>query len=111
MASDCIFCKIVDGEIDAEVAYRSETAVAFHDLNPQAPVHVLVVPTVHAPGIVQLPADIATPMLSEVAHVIGLVAKPTGHRLVVNSGDHAGQSVDHLHFHILSGRPMTWPPG
>ncbi len=109
--SECIFCRIVAGELEAEEAYRSETAVAFHDVNPQAPVHVLVVPTVHVPGIADLPTDLATPILSEVAHVVGLVAEPTGHRLVVNRGDHAGQSVDHLHFHILSGRPMGWPPG
>lgn len=109
--NDCIFCKIVQGDIPADEAYRSDTAVAFHDLNPQAPVHVLIVPTVHAPGIVQLPSDVAAAMLAEVATVIGLVAEPAGHRLIVNSGDHAGQSVDHLHFHILSGRQMGWPPG
>lgn len=116
--SDCIFCRIAAGEIPANVAGRSAdgAAMAFHDLNPQAPVHVLVIPTRHLGGA----PETAGPDGGKVwAAVMGLgvqVARDlgldgSGYRLVVNSGADGGQSVGHLHLHLLGGRRMTWPPG
>ena len=114
--TDCIFCRIVAGEIPASVVARTAEAVAFHDLSPQAPVHVLVVPTRHvarvsdaagADGAAMLGAVMS--LAAEVARQMGL-AEP-GFRLVVNTGADGGQSVDHLHVHVLGGRQMRWPPG
>ncbi len=113
---DCIFCRIAAGEISATVIATNEHAIAFHDLAPQAPVHVLVIPRVH----VRSAADIATGRASavfgpvmqlavDVARDLGL--SESGYRLVVNSGAEGGQSVDHLHVHLLGGRQMHWPPG
>lgn len=113
--SDCIFCKIGRGDIPAKVVARSDGALAFHDLNPQAPVHVLVIPTRHVSG-----ADAVKPEESGVwSELLGLATSAarhlgvaeTGYRLVVNQGNNGGQSVGHLHVHLLGGRRMTWPPG
>lgn len=111
---DCIFCRIAAGEIPARLAGRSDAAVAFHDLNPQAPVHVLVVPTRHLAGARDAAGD-----ASVWAEVIGLAVRvagelgldEAGYRLVVNQGRDGGQSVGHLHAHLLGGRRMGWPPG
>lgn len=114
--TDCIFCKIARGEIPAREVARTEGAVAFHDLNPQAPVHVLVVPVTHLENAAATDSDegarvIGTVMrLSvQVARQLGLEAP--GYRLVLNVGKQGGQSVGHLHVHVLGGRQMTWPPG
>jgi histidine triad (HIT) family protein len=114
--NDCIFCRIVRGEIPADVVARTADAVAFRDLNPQAPAHVLVVPTRHLAAARDAEGDEGAMLLgrtlqlaTRVAHDLGLDAN--GYRLVANTGAGAGQSVFHLHVHLLGGRPMGWPPG
>ena len=110
----CLFCKIVNGEIKGEIVLENDHVVAFKDINPQAPTHVLVVPKKHLPGIHEAaPTDAA--LLGEVllagrkiAEDLGLAR---GYRLVLNQGPDAGQSVFHLHLHVLGGRVMAWPPG
>lgn len=114
--TDCIFCRIVAGEIPATIVRRSDDAVAFRDVDAQAPVHVLVVPTLHV-AAVRDAADIDGQALvgrvfafaAEVAAELGLDAG--GYRLVTNTGPDAGQSVNHLHVHLLGGRSLGWPPG
>lgn len=114
--SDCIFCRIVAGEIPAKEVTRSADAVAFHDLNPQAPVHVLVVPTTHIENAAGTDTDEGERVMGrtvrfavQVARQLGLGDR--GYRLVMNTGPDGGQSVAHLHVHILGGRGMKWPPG
>jgi histidine triad (HIT) family protein len=113
---DCLFCRIVAGQIPAKVVRRNADAVAFQDINPQAPVHVLVIPTTHvaavraasgADGEAVLARSLA--FAAEVATELGL--DKGGYRIVTNTGPDAGQSVDHLHFHVLGGRKLGWPPG
>lgn len=113
--TDCIFCKIVAGEIPATIVYRDDQATAFRDLGPKAPVHVLVVPNRHIAGMDDLQegdADLIGRLVlaaSQVARVEGLAE--SGYRLVFNSGLDAGQSVFHIHLHLLGGRRLAWPPG
>ena len=114
--SDCIFCKIAKKEIPATVVYEDEQVVAFKDLEPQAPVHVLVIPKKHVESVAALKAEdkeLAAHSLVEVipqlARELGVAEK--GFRVVTNTGDEGGQSVKHLHFHLLGGRSMQWPPG
>jgi histidine triad (HIT) family protein len=113
--ADCLFCKIVAGEIPARIVKRTADAVAFHDIDPRAPVHVLVIPTRHVPAVRDAGAG-GEAMLgrtlrfaAEVATELGLDAG--GYRIVTNTGADAGQSVDHLHLHVLGGRKLAWPPG
>jgi histidine triad (HIT) family protein len=110
----CLFCKIVRKEIPANEVLRDEHVVAFHDLNPQAPTHVLVVPTEHAAHLSDFVAnadgDRAVRLLAA-ASEIGRRFGSSGYRVVMNEGPDAGQSVYHLHAHVLAGRHMTWPPG
>ena len=113
-ASDCLFCKIVAGEIPAEVVHESATTVAFRDISPQAPTHVLVVPRTHVANAAELAAqDPAT--VADLVAAAAAVAEAEGHgtdyRLVFNTGAQAGQTVFHAHLHVLGGRSMTWPPG
>ena len=114
MAEDCLFCKIVRKEIPAREVLRDEHVVAFHDLNPQAPTHVLVIPTRHAEHLSAFvagdEADSAQRLLAAAAE-IGSRFGPDGYRVVLNEGRDAGQSVFHLHAHVLAGRPLRWPPG
>lgn len=112
----CIFCRIAAGGIPANVVARGDGVVAFRDLNPQAPTHVLVIPTRHVPSAAHLSDHDRAAVLGEVmrfavatAAQLGLADQ--GYRLVVNTGADGGQSVDHLHVHILGGRHMHWPPG
>jgi histidine triad (HIT) family protein len=112
--SDCIFCKIAAGEIPAKIAYQDPDLVAFHDLNPQAPVHVLVIPRKHLASSNDLPGEeaLAGRIWNRIPEIAGqLGVRDTGYRVVSNCGAPAGQSVFHLHFHLLGGRPMGWPPG
>ncbi len=111
--ADCIFCKIVAGEIPADLVAQTETAVAFRDLNPQAPLHVLVVPRTHVANVAEL-ADREAETVAELVRVARDVVADAGHesyRLVFNTGEEAGQSVFHAHLHVLAGRPQSWPPG
>jgi len=112
---DCIFCKIAGGEIDSEIVYQDDRVVAFQDANPQAPVHLLVIPRKHIPSLkdfseedFDLLADIHR-VAVELAEEEGLTEE--GFRLVNNCGSQGGQTVDHVHYHLLGGRQLTWPPG
>ena len=114
--ADCLFCRIVSGEIRADIVKRSQDAVAFRDIDPRAPTHVLVIPTRHVAAVRDARGPDGEAMLgrvlrftAEVATELGLDAG--GYRIVTNTGGDAGQSVDHLHFHVLGGRRLTWPPG
>jgi histidine triad (HIT) family protein len=114
MADNCIFCKIVRGEIPADEVLRDEHVVAFRDLNPQAPQHVLIIPTVHAEHLSAFAAQgngAAAARILGAAAEIGTRFGPGGYRVVINEGADAGQSVFHLHAHVLAGRPLGWPPG
>jgi histidine triad (HIT) family protein len=112
--SDCIFCRIVAGEIPATLAHQDELAIAFHDVSPQAPVHVLVVPRRHVANVVEaesVPGLAAHLIAVATALAPRLGVAASGFRLVVNTGDDGGQSVQHLHLHLLGGRELGWPPG
>ena len=113
--ADCIFCRIVAGEIPARVVLENEHAIAFHDLDPKAPTHVLVIPRRHVASIDAM-ADGDEELIGRVMAMARDVARAEGvdgggYRLVTNIGANAGQSVDHLHIHVLGGRRLTWPPG
>jgi histidine triad (HIT) family protein len=113
MADECIFCRIVRGEIPAKLLANTADCVAFRDLDPQAPVHILIVPKKHISSLDDLTEpDIAgkmTMLASALARQEGIAT--SGYRTVMNTGSDGGQSVFHLHLHLLGGRPMTWPPG
>ena len=110
---DCLFCRVAAGDAPADVVHRGEAVLAFRDINPQAPTHVLVVPRAHHPDVASLAADDAA-TLAELVAVSRQVATGEGHsdfRLVFNTGPQAGQSVVHVHGHVLAGRDLGWPPG
>ncbi len=111
--SDCLFCKIAAGEIPSKKVYEDDLCYAFYDIDPQAPTHFLVIPKEHIQSVSQVDgANQAT--VGHIFAVIARLSKELGlesYRVVSNIGDQAGQSVHHLHFHVLSGRDMTWPPG
>ena len=112
MSDDCIFCKIVRGEIPAKVVLRDEATLAFEDINPQAPVHVLVIPTEHFDDAHAVPGSVLEAMYAtaeRVARERGVV--DSGYRMVFNRGADAGQTVFHAHLHVLGGRRLGWPPG
>ncbi|WP_124727834.1 histidine triad nucleotide-binding protein [Staphylospora marina] len=110
---DCIFCRIVEGKIPARKVYEDEHVLAFHDIAPQAPVHVLVIPKVHVRSIMELEdeglAGKIVTGIRNVARELNLDEK--GFRVVNNMGQDGGQTVFHIHFHLLGGRTLTWPPG
>lgn len=109
---DCVFCKIGAREITANEVYRDEDVVAIEDLNPQAPVHLLVMPVRHYETIVDAAArEGLTGKLTSVASRLGSERGANGFRLVVNTGPQGGQTVAHVHVHVLAGRDMSWPPG
>ncbi len=112
--NDCLFCKIIKGEIPSSKVYEDDTVFAFNDIDPQAPVHILIIPKEH----IKSAAEINGTNSNLVAHIFEVAAQiakeqnfEDGFRIVTNCGDSAGQSVKHLHFHMLSGRDFTWPPG
>ncbi|MFD6424227.1 histidine triad nucleotide-binding protein [Streptomyces sp. NPDC060198] len=112
---DCLFCKIVSGDVPATIVRESDTTVAFRDINPQAPTHVLVIPKVHYPDAASLAAaepQIAADVLREAGHVATEdMVDGHGYRVVFNTGAGAGQTVFHAHAHVLGGRGLQWPPG
>jgi len=113
--AECLFCAIVAGDIPATQALETDRILAFRDINPQAPTHVLVIPKAHYPNVAALAAADAA-LLGEVIDVARQVAEAegvaeTGYRIVFNTGPQAGQTVPHVHAHLLGGRSLTWPPG
>ncbi|MFP4250607.1 MAG: histidine triad nucleotide-binding protein [Armatimonadota bacterium] len=115
MAEDCLFCSIAAGEIDSEIVHKDEHCVAFRDINPQAPTHILVIPRKHIAGIAETDAadqELLGHLLLTVADVArdeGIAE--SGYRTVINWGRDGGMEVAHLHIHVLGGRAMSWPPG
>jgi histidine triad (HIT) family protein len=112
---DCIFCGIVDRSLPTELVYEGDQIVAFRDITPQAPTHVLIVPREHIESVAALNEE-QTPLLGEMFLAAKAIAQQegigeSGYRLVFNCGRAAGQSVDHLHLHLLGGRKLGWPPG
>ena len=114
-ANNCLFCRIVAGEIPADFVHQDDLVLAFRDINPKAPTHILIIPREHIDSAADLGEDNAA-MLGRMFAVAADLAREAGiadrgFRLVTNSGPAAGQSVDHLHFHLMGGRSMGWPPG
>ena len=111
----CLFCRIASGEITAKKVFEDDVAVAFHDINPQAPTHVLIVPRKHIPSLDDMTeaenATIGATLLRAAQIARDLKLESDGYRVVVNTGEAAGQTVFHIHFHILGGRNFGWPPG
>lgn len=113
--SDCLFCKIIAGEIPSNKVYADDLCYAFYDIDPQAPTHFLVVPKAHITSVSAVNSENA----AVVGHIFAVIAKladelgfaAAGYRVVSNVGEAGGQTVPHLHFHVLAGRDMTWPPG
>jgi histidine triad (HIT) family protein len=113
--SDCIFCKIVKGEIPSKKIYEDGEFLAFHDVNPQAPVHFLVIPKKHIPNVMEMGPEEA-PLLGRLLYKARELAAEQGcaergARFVINCKADGGQTVDHVHCHVLGGRPLDWPPG
>lgn len=111
----CLFCRIIGKEISSEIIWEDEEAIAIRDIQPQAPVHILLIPKRHIPGITQLSEEDKS-LIGHIHLVATKIAKEQsvsqcGFRLVTNSGPDAGQAVNHLHFHLLGGRKLGWPPG
>ncbi|WP_029135599.1 histidine triad nucleotide-binding protein [Nakamurella lactea] len=115
MSADCLFCKIITGDIPADVVHRDAHVLAFRDIDPKAPTHILVIPLEHTPNAASLAA--ADPAaVGELVQAAGRIAADEGivepgYRMVFNTGDDAGQTVHHTHLHLLGGRPFDWPPG
>jgi histidine triad (HIT) family protein len=113
-SSDCLFCKIVDGTIPASRVYEDELCIGFPDINPQAPTHLLVIPKQHIGSTAKALAEDTALMghlMAAAAEIARKEKLDNGYRIVVNTGDDGGQTVHHLHLHLLGGRHMKWPPG
>jgi histidine triad (HIT) family protein len=112
---DCIFCKIVNKDIPAKAVYEDEAIIAFDDINPKAPVHVLLIPKKHYASLNEIPEDgkdLLGQILLKARHIAQMKGiKKSGYRIVLNTARDSGQEVFHIHFHVLGGRRMTWPPG
>jgi len=115
LLADCIFCKIIKGEIPSEKVYENENVIAFKDINPAAPVHILIIPRKHISSIndiEEMDSNIIGEIFlaaKEIARQLGIAED--GYRVVSNCGEKAGQTVMHLHYHLIGGRSLTWPPG
>lgn len=113
--NECLFCGIVDGKVKADIVYRDDSVIAFRDINPKAPIHILIIPRKHIATLVDLqPGD--GPVLGAIFRAAAKLADElgvakSGFRVVVNCGKDAGQTVFHLHYHLLGGRHLGWPPG
>jgi histidine triad (HIT) family protein len=113
--SNCLFCGIIEGTVKSEIVYQDDAVIAFKDVRPRAPIHLLIIPRKHIAAVSDLgPPD--SPLIGAIFFAAAKLAKDlgiaeSGYRVVVNNGADAGQSVFHLHFHLLGGRPMGWPPG
>lgn len=114
MSSDCLFCKIIAGSIPANRIYENEFCIGFPDINPQAPTHLLIVPKVHIASLAKADgqhAQLVGHLVAAAAEIARNEKLARGYRIVVNTGEEGGQTVQHLHLHLLGGRPMLWPPG
>ena len=114
MSDRCLFCRIVDREIIADIVAESDALLAFRDIDPVAPTHILVIPRRHIASASELGAadsDLLVELFGMIAAIVREEGLERGHRIVTNVGADGGQSVDHLHFHLLGGRRMNWPPG
>ena len=112
--SNCIFCKIAAGEIPAKKLYEDDEMLAFHDINPAAAVHVLLIPKKHIQSLMHLEvqdSSLIGRLMYKAQELAQELCKNNGARFVINAGAHGGQTVDHLHVHILGGRALSWPPG
>jgi histidine triad (HIT) family protein len=112
---ECIFCKIAEGTIKSEIVYQDEDVLAFKDINPAAPVHILIIPKKHIESVMEL-GEIDANLIGHIFLVAKKLAKEynvdeSGFRIVNNCGEDGGQSVNHIHFHLIGGRSMQWPPG
>jgi len=113
--SDCLFCRVVAGSIPASLVYESPTVIAFRDIHPKAPTHVLVIPKEHVASLMDLKPE-HSKLLGDIHQAIQAVARQekvehNGFRVAVNNGSDSGQTVPHLHYHVLAGRKLNWPPG
>jgi len=114
MSADCLFCKIVDGKIPAKRVYEDELCLCFADINPQAPTHLLIVPKEHIASMAHVGEErgaLLGHLIAKAAAVARSAGLDRGYRVVINTGSDGGQTVDHLHLHLLGGRHMSWPPG
>jgi histidine triad (HIT) family protein len=112
--ADCLFCRIVAGEIPSDQVFNSERVLAFRDIAPQAPVHIVVIPKTHHANVAELGAadpELAGELISAISAISGQETLGEGFRVVFNTGAHGGQTVGHVHAHVLAGRSLTWPPG
>ena len=114
MVKDCLFCRIASGDLPADVVAEDEHTLAFRDINPQAPTHVLVIPRKHHANVAELTAADGDALKHLIATAVRVAAQEgvaeSGYRLVFNTGDHAGQTVRHVHGHVLGGQSLGWPP-
>ncbi|MCS7180938.1 MAG: histidine triad nucleotide-binding protein [bacterium] len=110
---NCIFCKIINKEIKSDIIYESEELICIRDINPQAPVHILIIPKKHIEKLYEIEDELLLGKMLKIACEIAKKEgiKETGFRIVINTNKNAGQSVEHVHFHLLGGRLMLWPPG
>ncbi|SHH65614.1 histidine triad nucleotide-binding protein [Sporanaerobacter acetigenes] len=113
--NDCIFCKIAHGEIPTDKIYEDDKVIVFNDINPQSPVHFLVIPKEHISSIKEIDENNVS-IISHIVLIIKKIAKEKGldekgYRIINNCGEYGGQTVEHLHFHVLGGRQLLWPPG
>lgn len=111
---NCLFCRILQGEIPAQPVFADERCFAFADIQPQAPTHILLIPRVHIDSLAQVTAehaDLLGHLLATAAQIARQLNLDHGYRVVLNTGDDGGQTVHHLHLHLLGGRSLTWPPG
>lgn len=112
--SDCIFCKIGNGEIPSKIVYEDEEILCFHDLEPQAPVHVLIIPKKHIASmdeVTESDAELMGHLMCKISDIAKILELENGYRVVNNCGEDGVQTVQHLHFHLLGKRQMKWPPG
>lgn len=112
--SECLFCKIVQGDIPSQKVYEDEEVFAFRDINPQAPEHILIIPKSHIARVENLEdkhAALAGKLIVTAKNIARQLGIQNGYRLVFNNGPHAGQEVEHIHLHLLAGRKFAWPPG
>jgi histidine triad (HIT) family protein len=111
---DCLFCKIIKKEIPSEIVFENDNLIAFRDINPQAPTHILIIPKEHFASLKEIPEDkkgILAELLLAARQIAEEEELSRGYRIVLNTGKESGQAVFHIHFHLLGGRQMAWPPG